>query len=57
LQKQLISYIKTYIYDFRGTFNAGQKKKNLSQSEVGKKININEDAVRKYERNEVKPTS
>lgn len=33
-----------------------RKKKNLSQSEVGKKININGDAVGRYERNEVRPT-
>ncbi len=33
-----------------------RKKKNLSQSEVGKKIGINGDAVGRYERNEVRPT-
>ena len=33
-----------------------RKKKNLSQSDVGKKININGDAVGRYERNEVRPT-
>ena len=33
-----------------------RKKKNLSQSEVGKKININGDALGRYERNEVRPT-
>lgn len=33
-----------------------RKKKNLSQSDVGKKIGINGDAVGRYERNEVRPT-
>lgn len=33
-----------------------RKKKNLSQSEVGKMININGDAIGRYERNEVRPT-
>ncbi len=33
-----------------------RKKKKLSQADVGKKININGDAVGRYERNEVRPT-
>jgi len=33
-----------------------RKRKKLSQSEVGKKIGINGDAIGRYERNEVKPT-
>jgi transcriptional regulator with XRE-family HTH domain len=33
-----------------------RKRKNLSQSEVGKIIGINGDALGRYERNDVKPT-
>jgi transcriptional regulator with XRE-family HTH domain len=33
-----------------------RKRKNLNQSEVGKKIGINGDAYGRYERNEVRPT-
>jgi len=33
-----------------------RKRKKLSQADVGKKININGDAVGRYERNEVRPT-
>lgn len=33
-----------------------RKRKNLSQADIGKKININGDAYGRYERNEVKPT-
>jgi transcriptional regulator with XRE-family HTH domain len=33
-----------------------RKRKKLSQAEVGKMININGDAVGRYERNEVRPT-
>lgn len=33
-----------------------RKRKNLSQSQVGKLIGINGDAYGRYERNEVKPT-
>ncbi len=32
-----------------------RKRKNLSQSDMGKKIGINGDAYGRYERNEVKP--
>jgi transcriptional regulator with XRE-family HTH domain len=33
-----------------------RKKKNLSQSDIGKLIGINGDAYGRYERNEVRPT-
>lgn len=33
-----------------------RKRKKLSQSDVGKKIGINGDAIGRYERNEVRPT-
>ena len=33
-----------------------RKRKNLSQSQIGKLIGINGDAYGRYERNEVKPT-
>jgi transcriptional regulator with XRE-family HTH domain len=33
-----------------------RKRRNLSQSDIGKRIGINGDAYGRYERNEVKPT-
>jgi len=55
---QLITYIciKTYIYDLRRTLHNDQKKEKMSQSDMGKLLDIDGDAYGRYERNEVKPS-